>query len=98
MADTYHSLAFVHQARSDIQESLTFYSNALKSRRGDPSVDKDGIVSTLVNMGKVLHMLGMYDASIKSCTDALRLVESKGDSKHLIVARVVECIGSTHRD
>lgn len=96
IADTYHSLAVVHQARTDFQEALTCYNNAMKSRKGDDALNSDGVVSTLANMGEVLRSLGMYDASIKSCKDALRLVHTKDDESLLLVARIVECIGLTH--
>ena len=98
LAETYHSLATVHQARTDLQESLTCYSNALKSRRADGAFDRAGVLLTLVNMGDVLRRLGMYDASIKCCKDALRLVEAGAEEKHVLVSQIVECIGLTHKD
>ena len=97
LADTYQSLAFVHQSRSDLQESLSCYSNALKSRRGHMD-SKDQVVTTLANMGEVLRLLGMYDSSIKSCKDALRLIDTKEDANSVIVSQIVECIGLTHKE
>jgi tetratricopeptide (TPR) repeat protein len=98
VADTYHSLGVIHQSRSDMHEALTCYSNVLKSKRGDSKDGNVPLVSTLVSMGEVLRTLGMYDAAIKSCKDALRVLETKGESKQLMVARIVQCIGRTHKD
>lgn len=98
VADTYHSLAFCHESRSDMQEALTCYSNALKSRRMAAEEDNNGIVSLLTSMGEVLRTLGMYDAAIKSCKDALRLLDSRVVSNLPLAARIVECIGATHKD
>lgn len=98
IADTYHSLGIIHQSRSDMHKALNCYSNALKSRRGDAGEGNEALVSTLVSLGEVLRTLGMYDASMKSCKDAMRMIDTRGDSKLLMVARIVECIGQTHRD
>ena len=97
VADTYHSLGFVLQSKSDLQESLSCYSNALKSR-GRNVDSKFHVVSTLSNIGEVLRLLGMYDSSIKSCKDALGLIDSKDTSNFPVVSQIVECIGMTHRD
>jgi tetratricopeptide (TPR) repeat protein len=98
IADTYHSLGIIHQSRSDMHKALNCYSNALKSRRGNAGEGNMALVTTLVSLGEVLRTLGMYDASIKSCKDAMRMMDTRGDSKLLMVARIVECIGQTHRD
>lgn len=98
IADTYFSLGIIHQSRSDMHKALNCYSNALKSRRGDAGEGNEALVSTLVRLGEVLRVLGMYDASIKSCKDAMRMLDTRGDTKLLMVARIVECIGLTHRD
>ncbi len=95
-SDTYHCLALVNQARSDYANALRFYEQALMLRRKQG--DHLALAMTLNNTGVVLHALGMYDASIKSCKDAIRALDDTDNHQNLVRASIVACLGSNFRD
>lgn len=95
IGDTYHCIALVYQAKAEYQESLRMHNHALKHRRKARGTEDFKIVSTLYNMSVVLHALGMYEASIKRCGEALKL--QKGE-QNLVTSDLVACLGLNHRD
>lgn len=96
LSDTYHCLALVNQSRSDYANALRFYEQALTLRRKQG--DHLALATTLCNSGVVLHALGMYDASIKSCKDATRALDDSGKQDNSIRSNILTCLGSNYKD
>jgi serine/threonine protein kinase/Flp pilus assembly protein TadD len=98
VADSLHSLAVLHTARSDYEAAEPLYRRALGIRRGPPVTDELDVADTLEDLAFLLRERGAFDEAEPLLIEGLEIRRRRLGEAHPDTASALAALGSLYKD